>query len=97
MRTKTHTYVERLDGSWLLYDNVRDPWQMANLVGDPAQADLQEELAAELAGWMERTGDDGAPKGVWAERLGYTINERGIIGYVGVVGLHDPDNERAGA
>lgn len=97
VRTKTHTYVERLDGPWLLYDNARDPWQMANLVGDPAQADVQEELAAELASWMERTGDDGAPKGVWAERLGYTINERGIIGYVGKVGLHDPDNERDGA
>lgn len=97
VRTKTHTYVERLDGLWLLYDNARDRWQMTNLIGDPAQADVQEELAAELAGWMERTGDDGAPKQVWAERLGYTINERGIIGYFGEVGLHDPDNARAGA
>lgn len=97
VRTKTHTYVERLDGPWLLYDNARDPWQMTNLIGDPAQADIQEGLAAELRSWMERIGDDGAPKQVWAERLGYTINERGIIGYVGEVGLHDPDNERAGA
>jgi len=97
VRTKTHTYVERLDGPWLLYDNAHDRWQMANLIEDPAHADMREELAAELASWMERTGDDGAPREVWAERLGYTINERGIIGYFSEVGLHDPDNERAGA
>ncbi|MGC9316847.1 MAG: sulfatase family protein [Armatimonadota bacterium] len=93
VRTRTHTYVETLDGPWLLYDNVRDPYQRTNLVDDPAAAGTLEELQAELAGWMEEIGDDGAPKEVWVERFGYPLDERGIVPHHNEVGLHDPDNQ----
>lgn len=92
VRAKTHTYVETLEGPWLLYDNERDPWQMTNLVDDPAHADLRAMLQAELTTWMERIGDDGAPKEVWVERFGYELNEKGVVPYHSAVGLHDPDN-----
>ena len=44
VRTKRHTFVVNAYGDWLLYDNLRDPYQMRNLVDDPAHADLKAEL-----------------------------------------------------
>ncbi len=38
VRTKTHTYARLADGGpWVLYDNKADPYQMKNLVNDPAR------------------------------------------------------------
>ena len=93
VRTHAHTYVETLEGPWLLYDNEYDPFQQSNLIDDQESEGVREELQAELKAWMTEIGDDGAPKEVWAERFGYTLNERGFPGYVGEVGVHDPDNE----
>ena len=36
VRTKTHTYVETLQGPWLLFDNQSDPYQQRNLLSEPA-------------------------------------------------------------
>ena len=44
LRTQTHTYVRTLDGPWLLYDLERDPYQMKNIVADPAHQALVHEL-----------------------------------------------------
>ncbi len=48
VRTKRFTYVRDLDGPWLLYDKSIDPYQMNNLVGKTAQADLQKELEGNM-------------------------------------------------
>jgi arylsulfatase A-like enzyme len=40
-----------------LYDLERDPWEITNLAGDPAQAARVRKLAAVLQEWMERTDD----------------------------------------
>jgi len=93
VRTKTHTYVETFEGPWLLYDNQRDPYQQTNLIGDAAAEDVTEDLHMELVAWMERIGDDGAPKEAWLDRFGYEQDERGIVPHYNEVGLHDPDNE----
>ena len=58
VRTKTHTYAVTLTGRWLLYDNVADPYQLKNLVHDPAQLPLMEELDAAILAWMKSMGDD---------------------------------------
>jgi hypothetical protein len=57
VRTKTHTYAVQLDGRWCLYDNVADPYQMNNLVKDPASKALIEKLDAALVAWSKSTGD----------------------------------------
>src|SRR6185436_321986 len=48
VRTKRYTYVRELAGPWLLFDNEKDPFQMNNLVGQPAHAAEQAKLEAEL-------------------------------------------------
>lgn len=57
LRTRTHTYAVQLDGRWCLYDNVADPYQMKNLVSDPANKALIERFDARLIEWSRSTGD----------------------------------------
>jgi arylsulfatase A-like enzyme len=56
-RTATHTYAVFPDARWCLYDNVADPYQLKNLIGDPAQKPLMEKLDAEIKAWIRHTGD----------------------------------------
>jgi hypothetical protein len=57
LRTSTHTYAVQLDGRWCLYDNAADPYQMKNLVRDPAHRALIEKFDAALIAWSTSTGD----------------------------------------
>ena len=57
VRTATHTYAVQLDGRWCLYDNVKDPYQMKNLVKEPSQQALIKKLDAALIAWSKSTGD----------------------------------------
>jgi arylsulfatase A-like enzyme len=58
VRTRTHTYVRDLKGPWLLYDNVADPYQLNNLVGNPKATKLQADLEAVLARKLRETNDE---------------------------------------
>jgi arylsulfatase A-like enzyme len=57
VRTQRHTYAVQLDGRWCLYDNAADPYQMKNLVRDPANKSLIEKFDAALIAWSKSTGD----------------------------------------
>lgn len=49
VRTRRHTYARTPhDEGWLLFDNLADPYQQQNLIGDPAHADLESQLSARL-------------------------------------------------
>ena len=64
IRTDRYTYATRGDGSdWLLFDNETDPYQMNNLVHDPAAAEIKAALHERLRAHVESTdaflnGDD---------------------------------------
>lgn len=57
LRTRIHTYAVQLDGRWCLYDNTADPYQLKNLVRDPAHKALIEKFDAALIAWSKSTGD----------------------------------------
>ena len=57
IRTQTHTYAVADSGRWLLYDNVADPYQIKNLVKDPAQRGLMNELDKLISAWLVQAGD----------------------------------------
>ena len=57
LRGVRYTYVEDLDGPWLFYDNLEDPYQMNNIVNKPDVQYLQEQMAGELKSELERRGD----------------------------------------
>ena len=61
VRTARHTYARRETpggaSPWVLYDNDKDPYQMRNLVEDPAAASIRKELDAMVDGWRRRLGE----------------------------------------
>jgi arylsulfatase A-like enzyme len=60
VRTKRYTYAHLLDhGPWLLYDNQEDPYQLNNLVNQPAYAGLQAKLEQRMRELMAEAGDPG--------------------------------------
>ncbi len=59
VRTQTHTYARSWDGMpWLLFDNVADPLQMKNLIGQAGFSCLQSDLDELLSLQLKRTGDE---------------------------------------
>ena len=71
IRTSRHTYVLRLDGPWLMYDNQTDPWQMNNLVNKPEHAELQKQLDTQLKAGLKKIGDDFHPSKYYLDKWGY--------------------------
>jgi arylsulfatase A-like enzyme len=58
VRTKTHTYASLEDGGpWVLYDNKSDPYQMKNLVNDPAHKDLQYRMEKTMRSLLKKAHD----------------------------------------
>lgn len=57
IRTETHMYAVSEDGRWCLYDLRNDPFQMKNLVADPSQAKLMDELNGRIVEWQKSVGD----------------------------------------
>ena len=57
LRTRTHTYAVQLDGRWVLFDNNADPYQMKNLVKEPANKALMEKFDTALIAWSKSMND----------------------------------------
>lgn len=81
VRTPRHTYVRDLQGPWLLYDNLEDPYQMHNLAGKPKHAALQGELDVLLHAKLKEAGDDFLPGEEYIMRWGYVTDEDGTVPY----------------
>lgn len=61
LRTPRYTYARTLEAPWVLYDNKRDPFQLANLIGRPEAADLEQRLDARLRERLDAIGDSMRP------------------------------------
>ncbi|MHC4521348.1 MAG: sulfatase family protein [Planctomycetota bacterium] len=81
LRTARYTYARDLKGPWLLYDNVKDPYQLNNLCGKPEHAALQEQLEKALTRKLEQTRDDFRSGWDYIEQWGYTVDASGTIPY----------------
>ncbi len=67
-RTKRYTYATyKVDGQELLFDNETDPYQMHNLIGEPAYAALKETLKRKMYDKMTRIGDSFANNSYYEE------------------------------
>ncbi|MEM7131270.1 MAG: sulfatase [Chloroflexota bacterium] len=82
LRTLTHTYARRLDGPWVLYDNVNDPYQQKNLVNQPELAQLQAELDQALDAKLAELNDEFLHGDEYIKRWGYMTDEGGTVPYV---------------
>ncbi len=81
LRTKQYTYVRDLNGPWLLFDHERDPWQLDNLVGQPAHAELQARLEAQLKQKLAMQHDEFLPGPAYIAKWGHKVNVGGTVEY----------------
>ncbi|MEQ9441212.1 MAG: sulfatase-like hydrolase/transferase, partial [Cyclobacteriaceae bacterium] len=76
-----YTYTRDLEGPWQLFDNQVDPYQLTNLVSDPAYADLQSRFDALLTKKLEAQGDAFLPGMEYVAQWGYPVDERQTVPY----------------
>jgi len=81
VRTERYTYVRSIREPWLFFDNQTDPYQMDNLINDPAYETLQAELESMLSAHLERLGDKFLTGEEYAAQWGYILNEHGTVDY----------------
>ena len=73
VRTTRYTYCRDLNGPWLFYDNETDPFQMDNLVNQPAHTELQKQLDDCLNELLKKTRDEFLPGPELIRRSGYVV------------------------
>jgi arylsulfatase A-like enzyme len=81
VRTHRYTYTRTLDEPWQLYDNEADPYQLTNLINDPAYADIQVKLEQTLQQLLHEQNDDFEKGLVYIEHWGYPIDDTGTVPY----------------
>jgi arylsulfatase A-like enzyme len=74
LRSQRHTYVRDLNGPWLLYDNIADPFQLTNLCDRAEVGQLQRELEAALVRRLAEIGDEFLPGEEYLRRWGYDLD-----------------------
>ncbi len=82
VRTKRFTYVKDLSGPWLLYDNLKDPFQLNNLVNDPQSMKIRVELEAKLTKLLAKNKDQFLPGKAYITKWGYVTDNTGTVPYV---------------
>jgi arylsulfatase A-like enzyme len=79
VRTTRYTFVRDLSGPWLLFDNEADPYQQRNLANDPAHAELQAKLDAQLKDKLKRAGDEFLPAADYIAKWSYHVDQFGTV------------------
>jgi arylsulfatase A-like enzyme len=82
IRTPRYTFVRDLNGPWLLFDNSSDPYQMNNLVANPAYDALRSELDGILMQKLKEAKDEFLPGAFYLKKFHYPpLNSTGTVGY----------------
>jgi arylsulfatase A-like enzyme len=79
VRTPHYSYARDLNGPWLLYDNEKDPLQLANLIGKPEHAQAQAELDALLKKKLAEQHDEFLPGAEYIKKWGYKVGPNGTM------------------
>ena len=81
VRTARYTYVRALNGPWLLYDNLKDPYQLRNLCNQPEWAAVQQHLESLLADKLGQTRDEFRSGWDYIKQWDYAVNDSGTVPY----------------
>ena len=90
IRTNRYTYVRRLEGPWMLFDDQADPHQMNNLVNQPAHAALVREMDQRLTAALREAHDDFQPPGYYVKKFGYELAPHGSVPYTPGARMQSP-------
>ena len=82
--TTQYTYVKDLNGPWLLFDNIKDPFQLNNLVGKASHAQVQQKLEAALKATLAQRGDAFRPGMEYVRKWNYVVDETETVPYINI-------------
>jgi arylsulfatase A-like enzyme len=80
--TKQYTYVKDLTGPWLLFDNLKDPLQLDNLVNQASAKTVQQQLEVRLMNMLKERGDAFLPGMQYVKKWKYVVDETETVPYV---------------
>jgi arylsulfatase A-like enzyme len=81
IRSQRYTYARDLSGPWILFDNQIDPFQMNNLVDNPAFAGIKGTLDRWLDRKLKKNHDRFEPARFYIKKWHYTIDSTGTVPY----------------
>ena len=81
VRTACYTYTRDRKGPWLLYDNIRDPYQLTNLCDQPAYAQVQQDMNERLNRKLKQTRDDFRSGWDYIKQWDYAVDDSGTVRY----------------
>ncbi len=79
--TKNYTYAQDLSGNWLLFDNVADPYQLNNLIGNPSFDKISKNLEELLSMELKRLEDDFLPGPSYLKKFRHKVDSTGTVPY----------------
>ena len=94
IRTSRYTYVRRLAGPSLLFDDQTDPQQLDNLVGQPAHTALVREMDQRLSSALRAARDDFQPPEYYVKKFGYELAPHGSVAYAPGAKVQSPREVR---
>ena len=71
IRTARYTYVRDLNGPWLLYDNIQDPYQLVNMAGKADMVNTRNQLDELLNKKLRETKDEFLTGNVYMDKWHY--------------------------
>ncbi len=94
VRTRQYTYAVGVNGPWLLYDNQKDPFQMKNLINDPACAAVRADCQKRLDDWLAKAEYAHMPPALRDKVLSMSLPER--IAWQNIEAVEFSKKQRAG-
>lgn len=73
LKTERYSYVRRLTGPWLLFDDEKDPYQLDDLSQKPEAAAVVKELDQRLEAKLKKIGDNFRPAQEHIDEWGYNV------------------------
>ncbi len=79
--THQYTYTRDLNGAWLLFDNIKDPFQMTNLIGNAAFKNVQKDLDKALNKELLKRKDYFQPGMTYVKKWYYLVDDTETVPY----------------
>ena len=79
--TEKYTYVKDLDGPWLLFNNIKDPFQLDNLCGNDKYKRTKRKLERQLNALLIKRKDEFKPGMEYVKAWNYYVDESETVPY----------------
>lgn len=81
IRTKRYTYVIDRKESWLMFDNLEDPYQLNNIINNSEYEVIKKELHELLINILQTRNDEFLDGMKYIQNWGYKVDKDGTVPY----------------